>query len=212
MTVTDKDAKQLQKMFEKLEKQNKKDKEKEKKKQQKKKEKEARKAARKEQESGGGLDAMMAYVDENGVISDTPPDPTKKRKEIKAENIQLGYKKEDVDEADLIHEGKVTFFNNDKGYGFIKDKDSQDSYFVHINNCKDPIDEGDKVSYELEPGQKGMAAVKVKKITAYGLNDVVEVIEEITEEGEAKEGEEGATKEGAEATKEDSKEKSGEEE
>lgn len=181
-------------------------KEKEKKKQQKKKEKEARKLARKEAQENGdtGLDSMMAYVDENGVISDTPPDPTKKRKEIKAENIQLGYKKEDVDEADLIHEGKVTFFNNDKGYGFIKDVNSQDSYFVHINNCKDPIDEGDKVSYELEPGQKGMAAVKVKKITAYGLNDVVEVIDEITED--AKEGEE--TTEG----KTDEKEKSGEEE
>lgn len=168
-------------------------KEKEKKKQQKKKEKEARKLARKEAaENGGGngLDSMMAYVDENGIITDTPPDPTKKRKEIKAENIQLGYKKEDVDEKDLIHEGKVTFFNNDKGYGFIKDKDSQDSYFVHINNCKDPIDEGDKVSYELEPGQKGMAAVKVKKITAYGLNDVIEEITEDKEASEDKSGEE----------------------
>jgi len=145
-------------------------KEKEKKKAQKRKEKEAKKLARKEEKEnggGGGLDSMMAYVDENGVISDTPPDPTKKRKEIKAENIQLGYKKEDMPEVDPIHEGKVSFFNDDKGYGFIKDKDSQDSYFVHINNAREPIAEGDKVQFELEPGQKGMAAVKVKKIAAY---------------------------------------------
>jgi len=144
-------------------------KEKEKKKQQKKKEKEARKLARKEaQESGGGgLDSMMAYVDENGVITDTPPDPNKKRKEIKAENIQLGYKKEDLPEEDPVHEGKVTFFNDDKGYGFIKDRHSQESYFVHINNTREPISEGDKVEFELEPGQKGMAAVKVKKVTSF---------------------------------------------
>ncbi|MFT4600336.1 MAG: cold shock CspA family protein [Arenicella sp.] len=155
-------------------------KEKEKKKAQKRKEKEAKKLARKEASDGAdtGLDAMMAYVDENGVISDTPPDPTKKRKVIKAENIQLGYKKEDMPEVDPIHEGKVSFFNDDKGYGFIKDKDSQDSYFVHINNSREPIAEGDKVQFELEPGQKGMAAVKVKKIAIYTPAKVVEDEEE----------------------------------
>ena len=143
-------------------------KEKEKKKQQKRKEKEARKLARKEAEKGGGLDAMMAYVDENGVITDTPPDPTKKRKEIKASSIEIGIpKREDMPEVDLVPEGKVSFFNDDKGYGFIKDKNSQDSYFVHINNANGPLAEGDKVCFELEQGQKGLAAVKVKKIDAY---------------------------------------------
>lgn len=140
-------------------------KEKEKKKQQKRKEKEAKKMARKEAEKDGGLDAMMAYVDENGVITDTPPDPNAKKKVIKAENIELGVpKKEDLPEEDPIHEGKVTFFNDDKGYGFIKDKINQESYFVHINNTQEPIGEGDKVSFELEQGMKGLAAVKVKKI------------------------------------------------
>lgn len=139
-------------------------KEKEKKKLQKKKEKLAKKEARKaEGGSGGGLDDMIAYVDENGVITDTPPDPTKKKKEIKAESIVLGVpKKEDIEEK--IHfEGKVTFFNDEKGYGFIKDKDSQESYFVHINNMQDEISEGDKVAFEIEPGPKGMVAIKVKK-------------------------------------------------
>jgi cold shock CspA family protein len=140
-------------------------KEKQKRKVQKKKEKAARKEARKAEEKGSGLDAMMAYVDENGVLQDTPPDLTKKKVEIKAENIEIGVpKKEDLPEEDPIHEGKVTFFNDEKGYGFIKDKISQDSFFVHMNNCQEPIGEGDKVQFELEPGQKGMAAVKVKKI------------------------------------------------
>ncbi|MBD3636621.1 MAG: cold shock domain-containing protein [Crocinitomicaceae bacterium] len=139
-------------------------KEKEKKKAQKKKEKLARKEARKSQDKGGDLDDMIAYVDENGVIVDTPPDE-KKKTEVKAENIELGIpKKEDRVEEDPIHQGKVTFFNHDKAYGFIKDKSSQESFFVHMNNCREPITEGDKVEFELEPGQKGMAAVKVKKI------------------------------------------------
>ena len=106
----------------------------------------------------------MAYVDENGVITDTPPDPTKKKKVIKASNIVLGVpKKEDI-EIDPVHQGKVAFFNDEKGYGFIKDLESQESYFVHINNTTEPIGEGDKVSFELESGPKGLVAVKVTKV------------------------------------------------
>ncbi|NRA13111.1 MAG: cold shock domain-containing protein [Crocinitomicaceae bacterium] len=136
-------------------------KEKEKKKQQKKKEKMMRKEDRKANSDGGGLDNMMAYVDENGQISDTPPDPTVKKKVIKAENIEIGVpKKEDV-VYDPVHHGRVSFFEHSKGYGFIKENDSQESYFVHINNCNDEITEGNQVSYELEKGPKGMVAVKV---------------------------------------------------
>jgi len=136
-------------------------KEKEKKKQQKKKEKMMRKEERKANADGGGLDNMMAYVDEFGQISDTPPDPTVKKKVIKAENIEIGVpKKEDV-EYDPVHHGRVSFFEHSKGYGFIKENDSQESYFVHINNCNDEITEGNQVSYELEKGPKGMVAVKV---------------------------------------------------
>ena len=139
-------------------------KEKEKKKAQKKKEKAARKEARKAQDKSGSLDDMIAYVDENGMIVDEKPDETKKKKEIKAEDIELGIPKKETLPDDHLYEGKVTFFNHDKGYGFIKDKNSQESYFVHMNNCQEPIDENDRVQFELEPGQKGMAAVKVKKI------------------------------------------------
>jgi len=134
------------------------------KKEKKRKEKEARKLARKDAESkGGGLDAMMAYVDENGQIVDTPPDPTAKKKIIKAENIQIGVpKREDLPEMDPIRTGNVTFFNHDKGYGFIKDSETAESLFVHINNCDDEIKEGNKVNFEVEMGQKGPTAVRVK--------------------------------------------------
>ena len=81
------------------------------KKEKKRKDKEAKKLARKEAESNGGsLDSMMAYVDENGQIVDTPPDPLAKKKIIKAENIQIGVpKREDLPEMDPIRTGNVTY-------------------------------------------------------------------------------------------------------
>jgi len=138
-------------------------KEREKKKNQKKKEKQNRKEARSSEEKKSSLDDMMAYVDENGMIVDTPPDENVKKKEIKAENIEIGVpKKEDIPE-DHTYEGKVSFFNSGKGYGFIKDKNSQESYFVHINNCRDELTEGDRVEFEVEKGERGLVAVRVKK-------------------------------------------------
>ncbi len=60
--------------------------------------------------------------------------------------------------------GKVKFFNESKGYGFIADDESQKEYFVHITNLIDRISEGDSVSYDLEEGRKGLNAVKVKQL------------------------------------------------
>jgi cold shock CspA family protein len=139
-------------------------KEKEKKRQKRKEEKAKKREERKENSSGGGLENMLAYVDEFGNITDTPPDPEKKVK-VKAKDIQLGIpKKEDLEPEDPVHEGKVTFFNDSKGYGFIKDLKNQESYFVHVHGLTEEVAEGDKVSFELERGQKGLNAVKVKKI------------------------------------------------
>jgi cold shock CspA family protein len=139
-------------------------KEREKKKQQEKKEKEARKKERKENTtSGKGIAEMMAYVDENGNISDTPPDP-RKRKEFKLEDIEIGVPEYvPPTEAELTHTGKVTFFNHEKGFGFIKDMQTQQSVFVHINNLSEPVNENDKVSFEVGHGPKGPMAVNVKK-------------------------------------------------
>ena len=138
-------------------------KEKEKKKLRNRQDKEAKKEERKATSSKGkGIDDMLAYVDEFGNISDTPPDPTKKKKDIKQEDIQIGVSRQaPIDPADLIRKGTVTMFNSSKGYGFIRDHVSQESIFVHQNNLTTTIKEGDKVSFEVEKGLKGLTAVKV---------------------------------------------------
>ncbi len=120
-----------------------------------------RKEERKSNSNSGDLDSMIAYVDENGVIVDTPPDVSKKEK-LKAENIEISVpKKEDLE--DPIRTGRVEFFNTEKGYGFIKDSETQEKYFVHVNGLIDNIAVGNNVSFELEKGLKGLNAVRVKK-------------------------------------------------
>jgi cold shock CspA family protein len=117
--------------------------------------------------SGQSLDEMLAYVDENGNITATPPDPTKKRV-IKDEEIRISVaKQEDREPEDPNRTGTVSFFNDSKGYGFIRDAQTQESIFVHANGLAGgPIKEGDKVSFEVEMGQKGPTAVRVKIATA----------------------------------------------
>lgn len=112
---------------------------------------------------GKSLEDMMAYIDENGNLSSTPPDPRKK-KIVRSEDMQISVPKlTDAQPGELIRNGTVTHFNDSKGYGFIKDGQTQESVFVHINALDGPIREGDKVSFEVEMGQKGPNAVRVKK-------------------------------------------------
>ena len=137
-------------------------KEKEKKRLKKRQEKQIKKEERKANSKGGGLENMLAYVDENGHITDTPPDRTKKV-DIDAESIELGVpKREEIEDEPMT--GKVAFFDDSKGYGFIRDTKSGDKYFVHISGLLDEIKENDNVTYELEKGLKGLNAIKVKKI------------------------------------------------
>lgn len=137
----------------------------EKRKLQKKKEKEARKEARKANaKEGASWEDMMAYVDENGNISSTPPDPTKKVK-INEADIQIGVPRSaNVQQPDGSRTGTVTFFNDSKGYGFIKDQNTQESIFVHVNGLVDKIKENNRVSFKVEMGKKGPNAVEVKLI------------------------------------------------
>lgn len=121
-----------------------------------------KKEERKSTSEGGSLESMMAYVDEFGNISDTPPDPTKKKKII-ASNIEIGVPKRDDEPQVTGRQGKVTYFNDGKGYGFIKDLMTQENVFVHINGLLDPVKENDNVTFEVERGMKGMNAVRVKK-------------------------------------------------
>src|SRR5690606_9841389 len=120
-------------------------KEKEKKRLKKKQDKEQKREERKNNsDKGKSFEDMLAYVDEDGNITFTPPDPSKK-KVIKQEDIEIGVAKQEApDPADLIRKGTVTFFNESKGYGFIKDQETQDSIFVHVNSLEEEIRENDK--------------------------------------------------------------------
>ena len=132
-----------------------------KKKEKKRQDKEKKRLARKEGEKKS-LDDMIAYVDENGMLTDTPPDPATKKK-TKVEDIEISIPRQDPnDKADPIRRGRLTFYNDSKGYGFIRDADTQESIFVHVNEFQDDIMEGNMVTFEVEKGQKGPAAVRVK--------------------------------------------------
>ncbi|SJZ78709.1 Cold shock protein, CspA family [Chitinophaga eiseniae] len=135
----------------------------EKRKQQKQREKQEKKEERlANSKKGKSLEDMMAYIDEDGNITSTPPDPNKKR-EVNLEDIQIGVaRKQEEEPASLIRTGVVTFFNESKGYGFIKDQRTQESIFVHVNGLLDRVRENSRVTFEVEMGHKGPNAVRVK--------------------------------------------------
>ena len=136
-------------------------KDREKRKRQKKKEKEERKKMR---QADGGVTEDIMYLDEFGNFTSTPPDPSKKI-EINAEDIEIGIPaKGEMDPGDFTREGVVKFFNRDKGYGFILDKNTGDSYFVHGNDLVDEIRDNDKVVFEMGSGPKGPVALNVMLI------------------------------------------------
>lgn len=135
-----------------------------KRKQQKKKDKELRKAERKANaKAGQSLEDMMAYIDENGNLSSTPPDPNKKIV-IKDSDIVIGSRNIEGVDHDPTRKGRVMFFNTSKGYGFIKDTKTEESVFVHANALTIAINENDMVSFETERTVKGLQAIRVKKI------------------------------------------------
>lgn len=61
-----------------------------------------------------------------------------------------------------MKEGIVKFFNDSKGYGFIKDTETEEEYFVHVSGVVDEIRENDRVTFDLQEGKKGLNAVNVK--------------------------------------------------
>lgn len=63
-----------------------------------------------------------------------------------------------------MNKGKVKFFNESKGFGFIIDEESGKEHFVHISGLIDEIRENDEVTYELQEGKKGLNAVNVKVV------------------------------------------------
>ena len=138
-------------------------KEKEKKRLKKRQEKNLKREDRRSNSTGGELENMLAYVDENGNLTDTPPDPSKKRK-VNASSIEISVPRREEEEIDPVHTGRIDFFNDSKGYGFIKEQETQEKYFVHVNGLLEDVKEGDVVTFELERGLKGLNAIRVKKV------------------------------------------------
>ena len=123
-------------------------------------EKQKKKDARKTSNKGSSFEDMIAYVDENGVITSTPPDMLNKE-EIDIDSIEVSVPKKSDEDIETKFRGRVEHFNDSKGFGFIKDLGSTSKYFFHISEVDGEIREGDKVIFELAKGTRGMNAVKI---------------------------------------------------
>ena len=134
----------------------------EKKKQQARKEKDEKKRERKESSrNGDSLADMMAYVDENGNLTSIPQDPKRKR-DFNIDEIQISVTKgTDLNSTEEYQEGVVTFFNEEKGYGFIRESRTKQDVFVHNKQLLVPIKLNDKVRFLIAKGIKGPEAVEV---------------------------------------------------
>jgi cold shock CspA family protein len=137
-------------------------KEKEKKRLQQRREKEQKMQERKSNTSKGkSWEDMIAWTDENGNLTDTPPNPNNK-KTVRAEDIQIqvvSSPKEDMKQR----QGRVDFFNHERGFGFIIDNQSKEKLFFHVNNLQEEVAENDQVIYNIERGERGMVAAEVMK-------------------------------------------------
>jgi cold shock CspA family protein len=132
------------------------------KKEKKRKEKEQKRALKKMSGKKRSFDEMIAYVDEFGKISSVPPDPDKKTV-VDADSIELTITRNSQEMVqDTLKKGIVTFFNESKGFGFIRDTESDEKIFVHANNLTEPVRENDLVIFEIEKGPRGLSAINVK--------------------------------------------------
>ena len=134
----------------------------EKKRLQKRKDKEQRKEERKASNKEKSFEDMIAYVDENGNISSTPPDMSKK-KIIREADIALTSNNKGGS-GPTSRQGIVKFYDGEKGYGFIKDSETGDEFFFHFKSADFPVTQQDRVSFETERGPKGMNAVRIVKV------------------------------------------------
>lgn len=131
-------------------------------KEQKRKEKQQRKDERKSSGTNSFED-MIAYVDQYGALHSTPQDD-KPKEEINAVEIAVSVPKQEEVEITPSN-GNVEYFNSSKGFGFVRDTKSGEKYFFHISSAPENITEGDKVTFEIERGTRGMNAVRISIIT-----------------------------------------------
>ena len=132
----------------------------EKKKQARRAEKQKKKEDRKLLGKANSFDDMIAYVDENGVLHTTAPE-VGEREEIDASQIEVSVPRRSEPEEIVPFEGRVEYFDAAKGYGFIRNSDNGEKYFFHITQAPAAIAEGNRVTFELERGTRGMNAVRV---------------------------------------------------
>lgn len=138
----------------------------EKKKQHTRKEKDEKMRQRKEtSRNGNSLADMIAYVDENGNLTSVPQDPKRKR-DFSIDEIEIGVTNgKDPNSNEAHEEGVVTFFNEEKGYGFIRDARTKQSVFVHVKQLLTPIQINDKVRFLITKGMKGPEATEVSMVS-----------------------------------------------
>jgi len=137
-------------------------------KEKKKKEKKAAKAERSElrkmnAKKGADLEDMLAYVDEFGNLTSVPLD-YKNKKETSLDEIRISVPTLEEREQTALNKGKIKYFNQDKGFGFISDQQSGKDVFFHVNSLVHPVQENDRVTYELTRGKKGPEAQNVVKL------------------------------------------------
>lgn len=126
-------------------------------------EKQKKKEEKKLSPKVNSFEDMIAYVDENGVITSTPPTENVKKEEIKQEEILISVPKKEKEEP-VILRGKIDFFNTSKGFGFIKELSNGERYFFHVNNVlSSELNEGNIVTFDLERGLKGMNAINIRR-------------------------------------------------
>ncbi|GAA4335508.1 cold shock domain-containing protein [Flaviaesturariibacter amylovorans] len=125
-------------------------------------EKNERKLARKDQ-APKSFDDMIAYLDENGNLTTQPVDIKKKKVYSLEEVPDAVPKAEHFILDDSMHTGNVQYFSKSKGFGFINDSVTGERIFVHKDQCNFPIMEGDKVTYILRSGDRGLLATLVRK-------------------------------------------------
>jgi cold shock CspA family protein len=140
---------------------NKKEKEKKRlKKQQEKKEKaEQRKA---HSSKGKGLEDMMAYLDENGNITATRPTVIKQRS-FELSDVAIATPRRVDEPAGKLNTGVISFFNTSQGFGFIRDSQTKENVFFHVNGLTYDAKENDQVVFATERGPRGLQATQVAK-------------------------------------------------
>lgn len=133
---------------------------------QKRKEKEKKRLERKESSKKSTLDDMIAYVDENGMITSTPPDP-EQRTSVEAEEILLSPPKQtEEDQSVSVRKGLLYMYHESRGFGFIRDLETRESYFAHAAHFITPASEGDTVTFRIIRGQKGFQATEIALVPA----------------------------------------------